>query len=184
MVKEKNKNYSLYNISLVSGDTEINVVINAIVVTSYISLTINRGTKDQIPSISQTIEKEREFQKNIYFCSNDYTKAFDCVYHNKLWKILQEMGISDQLSCLLRNLYAAQETTVRTGNGTMDWFQIRKGVHQGYILSPCLFNLHEEYIKRNAGLDDSQARIKTARRNTNNLRYADVITLWQRVKRN
>ena len=134
-------------------DTEINVVINAIVVTSYISLTINRGTKDQIPSISQTIEKEREFQKNIYFCSNDYTKAFDCVYHNKLWKILQEMGISDQLSCLLRNLYAGQETTVRTGNGTMDWFQIRKGVHQGYILSPCLFNLYTEYIMRDAELN-------------------------------
>ena len=145
MVKDKNKSYYLYNISLVSGDTEINVVINAIAVISYISVIINRGTKDQIASISLTIEKEREFQKNIYFCFIDYTKALDCVDHNKLWKILQEMGIPDQLSCLLRNLNAGQEATVRTGNGTMDWLQIRKGIHQGCILSPCLYNFYAEY---------------------------------------
>ena len=183
MVKEKNKNYSLYNISLVSGDTEINVVINAIVVTSYISLTINRGTKDQIPSISQTIEKEREFQKNIYFCSNDYTKAFDCVYHNKLWKILQEMGISDQLSCLLRNLYAGQEATVRTRHGAMDCFQIGKGVHQDCILSPCLFHLYADYIMQNTRVNEAKAGIKIVRRTINNFRYANDTTLRQKAKR-
>ena len=142
------------------------------------------GTRNQISNIRWIIEKAREFQKNIYFCSNDYTKAFDCVYHNKLWKILQEMGISDQLSCLLRNLYAAQETTVRTGNGTMDWFQIRKGVHQGYILSPCLFNLYTEYIMRNASLDEAQAGIKIAGRNISNFRNADDSTLMAERKRN
>ena len=100
-----------------------------------------RGTRDQIANIHWTIEKAREFQENIYFCLTDYTKAFDCVDHNKLWKILQEMGIPDYLTCLLRNLYAGQEATVRTGHGTMDWFQFGKGVHQGCILSPYLFNL-------------------------------------------
>ena len=184
MVKDKNKSYYLYNISLVSGDTEINVVINAIAVISYISVIINRGTKDQIASISLTIEKEREFQKNIYFCFIDYTKAFDCVDHNKLWKILQEMGIPDQLSCLLRNLNAGQEATVRTGNGTMDWFQIRKRVHQGCILSPCLFNLYTEYIMRNAWLDEAQAGIKIAERNISNFRNADDTTLMAERKRN
>ena len=109
----------------------------------------------------------------IYFCFTDYTKAFDCVDHNKLWKILKEMGISDHLTCLLRNLYAGQEAPVRTGHGTTDWFQIGKGVHQGCILSPCLFKLYAEYIMRNAGLDEAQAGIKIARRNINNLRYAD-----------
>ena len=132
-----------------------------------------RGTRDQIANIHWIIEKAREFQKNIYFCFIDYAKAFDCVDHNKLWKILQEMGISDHLTCLLRNLYAGQEATVRTGHGTTDWFQIRKGVPQGCILSPCLFNLYAEYIMRNAGLDEAQAGIKTAGRNNNNLRYAD-----------
>ena len=112
-----------------------------------------RGTRDQIANICWIIEKAREFQKNIYFCFIDYAKAFDCVDHNKLWKILKEMGIPDHLTCLLRNLYAGQEATVRTGHGTTDWFQIGKGVHQGCILSPCLFNLHAEYIMRNAWLD-------------------------------
>ena len=109
-----------------------------------------------------------------------YAKAFDCVVHNKLWKILKEMGIPDHLTCLLRNLYAGQEATVRTGHGTTDWFQIGKGVHQGYILSPCLFNLYSEYIVRNAGLDEGQAgiKIKIAGRNINNLRYADDMILY------
>ena len=123
------------------------------------------------------MEKAREFQKNIYFCFIDYEKAFDCVDHNKLWKILQEMGIPDHLTCLLRNLYTGQEATVRTGHGTTDWFQIGKGVCQGCILSPCLFNLYAEYIMRNAGLEETQAGIKIARRNINNLRYADNTTL-------
>ena len=123
------------------------------------------------------IEKARQFQKNIYFCFIDYAKAFDCVDHNKLWKILKEMGIPDHLTCLLRNLYGGQEATVKTGHGTTDWFQIGKGVWQGCILSPCLFNLYAEYIMRNTGLEEAQARIKIARRNINNLRYADDTTL-------
>ena len=127
-------------------------------------------------------EKAREFQKNIYFCFIDYTKAFNCMDHNKLWKILKEMGIPDQLTCLLRNVYAGQEATVRTGHGTGDWFQIGKGVCQGYILPPCLFNLYAEYIMRNAGLDEAQAGIKTARRNINNLRYADDTTLMSETE--
>ena len=123
------------------------------------------------------MKKAREFQKNIYFCFIDYAKAFDCVDHNKLWKILKEIGISDHLTCLLRNLYAGQEATVRTGHGTTDWFQIGKGVCQGCILSPCLFNFYSEYIMRNAGLEEAQAGIKIARRNINNLRYADDTNL-------
>ena len=107
----------------------------------------------------------------------DYAQVFDCVGHNKLWKILKEMGLPDHLTCPLRNLYAGQEATVRTGHGTTDWFQIGKGVHQGCILSPCLFNLHAEYIMWNAGLDEALARIKIARRTINNLRYADDTTL-------
>ena len=118
-------------------------------------------------------QKAREFQKTIYFCLIDYAKAFDCVDHNKLWKILKETGILDHLTRLLRNLYAGQESTVRTGHGTTDWFQISKGVHQGCILSPCLFNVYAEYIMRNAGLDELQAEIKMARRNISNLRYTD-----------
>ena len=129
-----------------------------------------RGTRDQTANICWIMEKAREFQEN-------YAKAFDCVDHNKLWKILQEMGIPDHLTCLLRNLYAGQEATVRTGHGTTDWFQIGKGVHQGCILLPCLFNLYAEYIMRNAGLEDAQAGIKIAGRNINNLRYADDTTL-------
>ena len=119
------------------------------------------------------MEKAREFQKNIYFCFLDYAKAFHCVNHNKLWKILKEMGISDHLTCLLRNLHAGQEATVRTGHGTMNWFQIGKGVRQGCILSLCLFNLHTEYLMQNAGLEEARAGIKITRRNINNLRYAD-----------
>ena len=136
-----------------------------------------RGTRDQIANICQIIKKAREFQKNIYFCFIGYAKASDCVNHNKLWKILQEMEIPDHLTSLLRNLYAGQEATVRTGHGTTDWFQIRKGVHQGCILSPCLFNFYAEYIMRNAGLEEAQAGIKIAGRNINNLRYADDTTL-------
>ena len=134
------------------------------------------GTRDQIANICWITEKAREFQVSIYFCFIDYAKAFDCVDHNKLWKILQEMGIPDHLICLLRNLYVGQEATVRTRHGTMDWFQIGKGVCQGCILSPCLFNLYAEYIMRNAVLDEAQAGIKIAGRNINNLRYADYTT--------
>ena len=136
-----------------------------------------RGTRDQIANICWIIKKAREFQKTIYFCFIDYAKAFDCMHHNKLWKILKEMGIPDCLTCLLRNLYAGQEATVRTRHGTTDWFQIRKGVHQGCILSPCLFNLYAEYIMQNARMDEAQVGIKIAGRNINNLRYADDTTL-------
>ena len=136
-----------------------------------------RGTRDQIANICWIIKKAREFQKNIYFCFIDYAKALDCVGHNKLWKILKEMGIPDHLTCLLRNLYADQEATVRTGHGTKDWFQIGKGVRQGCILSPGLFNFYAEYIMRNAGLEEAQAGIKTAERDINNLRHADDTTL-------
>ena len=132
-----------------------------------------KGSRDQIANICWIMEKAREFQKNIYFCFTDYPKAFDCMDYNKVWKILKEMGISDHLTCLLRNLYSGQEATVRPGHGTTDWFQIGKGVHQGCILLPCLFNLYAEYIMRNAGLDEAQAGIKITRRNIHNLRYAD-----------
>ena len=136
-----------------------------------------RGTRDQIANIRWIMEKAREFQKNIYFCFIDHAKVIDCVDHNKQWNILKEMGITDHLTCLLRNLYAGQEATVRTRHGTTDWFQIRKGVCQDCILSPCLFNLYAEYIKQNGRLDKAQAGIKIARRNINNLRYADDTTL-------
>ena len=137
----------------------------------------NRGTRDQIANIRWIIGKAREVQKNIYFCFIDYAKAFDCVDHNKLWKILKEMGIPDHLTCFLRNLYAGQEAIVRTGLERTDWFQIGKGVHQGCILSLCLFNLYAEYIMRNPGQDEAQARIKMAGRNINNLRYANDTTI-------
>ena len=132
-----------------------------------------KGTRDQIANISWIIEKPRELQKVIYFCFIDYTKAFDCVDHNKLRKILKEMGIPDHLTCLLRNLYAGKEATVRIRHGTMNWFQIGKGVCQGYIVSPCLFNLYVKYIMWNAKLDEAQAGIKIAGINSINLRYAD-----------
>ena len=138
----------------------------------------DRGTRDQFVNNQTAImEKAREFQKNIYFCFIDSAKAFDYVDHNKLWKILKEMGIPDHLTYLLRNLYAGQEATVRTGHVTTDWFQTGKGVHQGCILSPCFFNLYAKYIMRNAGLEETQAGIKIAGRNINNLRYADDTTL-------
>ena len=116
----------------------------------------------KLPTSAGSLKKQ-EFQKSIYLCFIDYAKAFDCVDHNKLWKILKEMGIPDHLTCLLRNLYSGQEATVRTGHGTPDWFQMRKGGHQGCILSPCLFNLYAEHIMRNAGLEEAQAGIKIAR---------------------
>ena len=140
-----------------------------------------RGPRDQTANIHWIIKKAREFQKKIYFCFVDYAKAFDSVDHKKLWKILKQMGIPDHLTCLLRNLYAGQEATVRTGHGTTDWFLIGKGVRQGCILSPCLFNFYAEYIMRNAGLEESQAGIKIARRNINNLRYADDTTLMAEI---
>ena len=143
-----------------------------------------RRTRDQIANTCWIMEKAREFQKNIYFCFIDYAKAFDCVDHNKLWKILQEMGIPDHLTCLLRNLYAGQEATVRTGHGTTDWFQIGKGVCQGCILSPWLFNFYAVYIMRNAGLEETQAEIKIAGRNNNNFRYVDDTTSDMQMKRN
>ena len=138
----------------------------------------------KLPTSVGSLKKTREFQKNIYFCFIDFAKAFDCVDHNKLWKILQEMGIPDHLICLLKNLYASQEATGRTGHGMTDWFQIGKGVCQGCVLLSCLFNLHAEYIMRNAGLDEVQARIKIAGRNISNLRYADDTTLMAEAKKN
>ncbi|KAF7246590.1 Craniofacial development protein 2 [Varanus komodoensis] len=136
-----------------------------------------RGTRDQIANIRWIMEKAREFQKNIYFCFIDYAKAFDCVDHNKLWQVLKEMGVPDHLICLLRNLYAGQEATVRTGHRTTDWFKIEKGVRQGCILLPCLFNLYAEHIMRKVGLDESPVGIKIAGRHINNLRYANDTTL-------
>ena len=139
-------------------------------------------TEIKLPTSIGSLKKQ-EFQKYIYFCFTDYAKVFDCVDHRRLWRNFQEMGIPDHLSCLLRNLCAGQEATVRIGHGPTDWFQIGKGVHQGCILSPCLFNLHAAYIMQNAGLDEAHPGIKIAERNINNLRYAADI-LWQRVKRN
>ena len=141
-----------------------------------------RGTRVQIVNIHWIIKKAGEFQKNIYLCFMHYVKAFDYVDHNKLWGILQETGILDPLTCLLRNLYAGQEATVRTRHGTTDWSQIGKGIHQGCILSPCLFNLYAEYIMQNARLDEAQAGMKIARRNINNLSYADDTTLMAESK--
>ena len=119
--------------------------------------------EEQIANILWNIEKARDFLKSIYFCSIDYAKVLECVGHNKLWTILQEMGIPDHLTCLLRNLYAGQEATVRTGHRSTHWFQIGNGVRQGYILSPCLFNLYEDSIIKNAGMEEAQAGIKIAR---------------------
>ena len=134
-----------------------------------------RGTRHQIANILWITEKAREFQKNIYFCFIDYTKAFDPMDHNKLWKILKEMGTLDHLTCFPRNLYVGQEATVRTGCGLR--FQIGKGVHQVCILSPCLYNLYAENIMRNARLDEAQAGIKISGKNINNLPYTDDTTL-------
>ena len=142
-----------------------------------------RRIRDQIANIRWIIEKAREFQKNIYFCFIDYTKAFNCVDHNKLWKILQEMGIPDQLTCLLKNLYAGQEATVRTGHGLMDWFQIGKGVCQGCILSPCLFNLYAEYIIWHARLDEAQLESRLQEEISVTWNMQMIPHLWQKAKR-
>ena len=136
----------------------------------------------KLPTSVGSSKKASKFQKNIYFCFVDYVKALDCVDHNKLWKILQDMGIPDHLTCLLRNLYTGQQATVRIRHGTTDWFQIGEGVCQDCVLSPCLFSLYVEYIMQNAGLDEAQAGIKIARRNINNLRYADDTTLTAKSK--
>ena len=138
----------------------------------------------KLPTSAGLSKKAREFQKNIYFCFIDYAKAFDCVDHNKLWKILKEMGIPDHLTCLLRNLYAGQEATVGAGHGTTDWFQIGKGVHQGCILSPCLFNFYAECIMRNAGLEEAQAGIKISGEISITSDMQMTPPLWQKVKRN
>ena len=143
-----------------------------------------RGTSDQIDNICWIIKKAREFQKIIYFCFIGYAKAFDCVDHQKLWKILKEVGKSDLLTCLLRNLYASQEATVRTGHGTTDWFQIGKGAHQGCTLSSCLFNLYAEYIMRNAGLEGALAEIKIAREISITSDMQMTPPLWQKEKKN
>jgi len=143
-----------------------------------------RGTRDQIATSVGSLENTREFHKNMYFCLIDYAQAFDCVDHKKIWKILKKIGLADHLTCLLWNVYAGQEITGKTGHGTTDWFQIGKGVLQGCILLPCLFNFYAEYIIKKAGLDEAQTGIKIARRNINNLTYADDITLWQKVKKN
>ena len=127
----------------------------------------------KLPTSTGPSKRQESSRKNIYIFFSDYAKTFDCVDHNKLWKILKQMGIPDHLTCLLRNLYADEEVTVRTGHGTMNWFQIGKVVCQGCILSPCLFNFYAEYIMRNAGLDEAQAGIKIAGRNINNLRYSE-----------
>ena len=139
-------------------------------------------TGDQIANIHWIIEKAREFQKNIYLCFIGYEKAFDCVDHNKLWKILNKTGIPEHLTCFLRNLYAGQEATFRTRHRTTDWFKIGKGVWQGCILSPSLFNLYAEYIMWNSGLDEAQTRLKTAGRNSNNLRNAGDTTVMAESK--
>ena len=183
--------FKLHTIALVSHASKVMLKILQARLQQYVNREIpdvqtgfqkGRGTRDQIANILCIIEKAREFQKNIYFCFIDYAKAFECVGHNKLWKILKEMGIPDHLTCLLRNLYAGQEATFRTGHGTTDLFQIGKGVCQGCILSPCFFNLYGEYIMRNAGLEEAQAVIKIAGRNINNLRYADDTTLMAQIE--
>ena len=170
-------------IVLISHDSKVMLKILQVRLQQYVNRELpdvqggfrkGRGIRDQIANNCWIIEKAREFQKNIYFCLIDYAKAFDYVDHNKLWKILKG---PDHLTCLLRNLYAGQEATVSTGHKTTDWFQIGKWVLQGYILSPCLFNLYAEYIIRNTGLEEAQAGIKIARRNINYLRYADDTTL-------
>ena len=143
----------------------------------------SRGTRDQTANIHWILEKVREFEKNIYFCFTDYAKAFDSVDHNKLWKLFKETGIPNHIICLLQNLYAGQEATVMTGYGTTDWFQIGKGVQQGCILSPCLFNLYAEYTMRKARLDEAQAGIKIAERSITS--YMQMTPpLWQKAERN
>ena len=188
------KEYSNYcTISLISHASKIILKILQARLQQYVNHELpdvqawfrkGRETRDQIANILCVIKKAREFQKNMYFCFIDYTKAFECVAHNKLWKILKVMVISNHLNCLLRNLYTDWETTVRTRHETMDWFKTGKRVGQGCILSPCLFNFYAEYIMQNAGLDEAQAGIKIARRNINNLKYTDYSPLWQKAKKN
>ena len=177
--------FRLPHIALISHASKVMIKILQVRLQQYVNRQIpdvqvgfrkGRGTRNQIANICWIIEKAREFQKNIYFFIF-YTKAIDCVNHSKLWNILQEMGIADHLTCLLRNLYAGQEATVRTGHVTTDGFQTGKGICQGCVLSPCLFNLYAEYIMRNSGLDEAQAGIKIAGGNINNLRYGDDTTL-------
>ena len=185
--KDNTKEYSNYHtIALISHTSKLMFKILQARLQQYVNHELpdiqagfskGKGTREQSDNMCWIMGEARESQKNIYFCFIDYAKAFDCVDPNKLWKFLKEMGIPNHLTCLLRNLYAGQEATVRTEHGTMNWFKIRKGVHQGCILSPCLFNLYAEYIMRNAGLDEAQARIKIAGRNINNLRCADDTTL-------
>ena len=143
-----------------------------------------RGTRDQIANIRWIMEKAREFQKNIYFCFIDYAKPFDCVDHNKLWKILQEVGILDHLTCLVRNLCPSQEATVRNRHGKTDWFQIGTGVHQDCILSPCLFNLYAEHIMRNARLDETQLESRFPGEISITSDMQMTPPLWQKVKTN
>ena len=166
-----------HTIALISHASKVMLKILQVRLQQYVNWELARGTRDHNSTIHWIIKKAREFHKNIYFCFIDYAKASDCMDHNKLWKILKDMGIPDHLTCLLRNLYAGQEATVRTRHGTTDWFHIWKGVCQGCILSTCLFNFYAEYIMWNVGLDEAQAGIKIAGRNNNNLRYADDTTL-------
>ena len=185
--KKGNAKYSNYStIALISHASKVMLKILHVRLQQYVNCELpdiqagfrkTRETRDQIANVCWIIEKAGEFQKNIYFCFIGYTKVFDCVDHNRLWKILKEMGKPDHLTCLLRNLYAGQEAAVKTGHGTTDWFQIGKGVHQVCILWPCLFNLYAEYILLNTRLDKAQTGIKAAGRNNNNLRYINDTTL-------
>ena len=192
--KDNDKEYSNYHtIALISHASKVMLKILQARLQQYMNWELPdvqagvwkvRGTRDQIANICWITEKAREFQKNIYFSFTDCAQVFDSVDHNKLWKILKRMGTPDNLTYLLRNLYAGQEATVRTGHGTTDWFKAEKRLRQGCILSPCLFKLYEEYIMWNARLDEAQAGIKIAGRNINNLRYVDDTTLMAESKRN
>ena len=181
-----------HTIALISHASKVKLKILPTRLRQYVKLELpniqagfrkGRGTRDQIANIRWIIKKARQFQKNIYICFIHNGKAFDCVDNNKLWKILKTMEIPDHLTCLLRNLYSGQEGTVRTGHGTPDWFQIGKGVCQGCILSPCLFNLYAEYIMRNTGLEEAQAGIKIAGSSVNTSDMQMTSPLWQKMRR-
>ena len=185
------KNVQNHTIALISHSSKVMLKILQARLQQYMNCELpdvqagfrkGRGTRDQIANILWIMKKVREFLKNTYFCFTDYAKAFYCVDHNKLWKILRKRGIPDHLTCFLRNLYADQEATVRTGHGTTDWFQIGKRVHQGCILSPCSFNLYAEYILRNAGLDEAQLRLLGEISITSDMQMTPP--LWQKVKKN
>ena len=178
--------FKIPHIALISPASKVTFKILQVSLQQYVNRELpdvqagfrkGRGTGDQIANICWTVEKAREFQKKYLFLLYWHAKAFDSVDHNKLWRILKEIEIPDHLTCLLRNLYAGQEATVRTRHGTTGWFQIGKGVLEGCILSPCLFNFYAEYIMRNAGLEETQAGIKIVGRNINNLRHEDDTTL-------